>query len=184
VDHSSAFTPKSHALHGPCFSANIPLQVIKPPNFQSTKHMSDNFAKPQSVDQESGFSQSPSVSQAANDLRAAAGERAKEVAHETADQAKAMKSKALESAQQFRDAATERAQALKVTASEKATAIRQAAGEKATHLRTVADEQWHQTRDRAKDIHITTEDYIRENPTKCVLGALGIGFLIGLISRR
>ena len=45
--------------------------------------MSDNFAKPETLDPEAGFSQSPSVSQAANDLRAAAGERAKEVAHET-----------------------------------------------------------------------------------------------------
>lgn len=146
--------------------------------------MSENFANPKSLDPEAGFSQTPSVSQAANDLRAAAGERAKEVVHETTDQAKALKSKAVESAQQFRDVATEKAQALKATATEKATVLRQAAEEKATHLRSVADEQWHQTRDRAKDIHVTAEDYIRENPTKCVLGALGIGFLIGLISRR
>ena len=153
-------------------------------NIQTITTMSENFANPKSLDPESDFSQSPSVSQAANDLRAAAGERAREVAHETAEQAKALKSKAVDTAQQFRDAATEKALALKATATEKATAFRQVAEEKATHLRTVADEQWHQTRDRAKDIHLTAEDYIRENPTKCVLGALGVGFLIGLISRR
>lgn len=157
---------------------------IFPPNSHFITTMSENFANPKSIEPEAGFSQSPSVSQAANDLRAAAGERAKEVAHETSEQAKALKSKAIESAQQFRDVATEKAQALKATATEKATQFRQVAEDRATHLRTVADEQWHQTRDKAKDLHGTAEEYIRENPTKCVLGALGIGFLIGLISRR
>ena len=31
---------------------------------------------------------------------------------------------------------------------------------------------------------VAAEDYIRQNPTKCVLGALGLGVLIGLIVRR
>ena len=78
--------------------------------------MSDNFANPKSLDPEADFSQNPSVSQAAYELRAAAGERAKEVAHDTTEQAKAMKAKAIESAQQFRDAASEKAQALKASA--------------------------------------------------------------------
>ena len=37
---------------------------------------------------------------------------------------------------------------------------------------------------KAKELHVTAEDYIRQNPTKCVLSALGLGFLIGLIVRR
>lgn len=135
--------------------------------------MSDDFAKADSMDPKTGFSDSPSVSQAANDLRHAAGEKAKDFAQQTASQAKEVKEKAVHSAQQFRDTATEKAQALK----EVATA-------RATQIRTVADDQWHQTRDKAKELHVTAEDYVRQHPTKCVLSALGIGFLIGLIARR
>jgi ElaB/YqjD/DUF883 family membrane-anchored ribosome-binding protein len=37
---------------------------------------------------------------------------------------------------------------------------------------------------KAKELQVTAEDYIRQNPTKCVISALGLGFLIGLIVRR
>ncbi len=79
----------------------------------------------------------------------------------------------MESAQHFRDAATE-----------KATALKSAAAERAQHLKESATEQWQDTRVKAKELHVTAEDYIRQNPTKCVLSALGAGFLIGLIVRR
>jgi ElaB/YqjD/DUF883 family membrane-anchored ribosome-binding protein len=80
--------------------------------------------------------------------------------------------------------ATEKAQAFKSAAAEKADALKQVAGEKARVIRSAADEQWRDTRDKAKEIHVSAEDYIRQHPTKCVLGALGVGFLIGLIARR
>jgi len=135
--------------------------------------MSEDFAKAESLDPAVGFSDTPSVSQAANDLRQAAGEKAKEFASQTTEQAKAAKEKAVASAQQFRDVATE-----------KASALKEVATERATQIRGVADDQWHQTRDKAKELHITAEDYVRQNPTKTVLTALGVGFLIGLIARR
>jgi len=114
------------------------------------------------LDPEAGFTAAPSVSQAASDLRTAAGIKAKELIH-TAEV----------KANRFREAA-----------SAKANAFRSAASTKADQLKHVASEQWQNTRVKAKELHSTAEDYIRENPTKCVLGALGIGFLAGLIMRR
>lgn len=36
---------------------------------------------------------------------------------------------------------------------------------------------------KAHDIHVDSEAYVKENPTKAILIALGIGFLIGLLFR-
>jgi len=116
---------------------------------------------------------SPSVKQAAEDLRAAAGEKAREIAQSTTGQAKVLKERAVEKARQISRAASEKAEEWKSVA-----------GEKAQHFRESASERWYETRDKAHDIHVSAEDYIREHPTKCVLGALGIGFVIGLIVRR
>lgn len=147
--------------------------------------MSETFAtNAGSLDPEAGFTKSPSVGQAANDLRAAAGEKAKEIAHQATDQAKAIKERAVESAQHLREVATDKALAFKAAATEKAETLKQAATGKANEFRHSADEQWRETRIKAKELQITTEDYIRQHPTRCVAGALGLGFLIGLIARR
>jgi ElaB/YqjD/DUF883 family membrane-anchored ribosome-binding protein len=135
--------------------------------------MNNPFSTANTLDPEAAFTQTPSVSQAANDLRAAAGEKAREFVHTAEERAAALKDRAVESAQQFRDTATERACQLKATATEKAL-----------HFKESATEQWQDTRVKAKELHVTAEDYIRQNPTKCVLSALGAGFLIGLIVRR
>jgi ElaB/YqjD/DUF883 family membrane-anchored ribosome-binding protein len=133
-----------------------------------------------SLDPQSGFAPAPSVSQAAHDLRVAAEEKIKDLA----GQAGALKDKAFESATHLRDQATEKAREARALATEKAIALKTSATEKAAHFREVAQEQWTDTRARAREVHTSAEDYIREHPTKCVLGALGIGFLIGLIARR
>jgi ElaB/YqjD/DUF883 family membrane-anchored ribosome-binding protein len=73
---------------------------------------------------------------------------------------------------------------LRQAASEKARAFVQQAESKATELRSCANEQWHDSREKAQELHAQAEDYIRQNPTKCILGAIGVGFLIGLITRR
>jgi ElaB/YqjD/DUF883 family membrane-anchored ribosome-binding protein len=135
--------------------------------------MSNPISSPNSLDSDAGFSHSPSVAQAANELRAAAGEKARELVHTAEEKAAALKERALESANQFRE-----------TAAEKAAAFKSAATDKAVHLKESATEQWQDTRVKAKEFHVTAEDYIRQNPTKCVLSALGAGFLIGLIVRR
>jgi ElaB/YqjD/DUF883 family membrane-anchored ribosome-binding protein len=124
--------------------------------------MSNPFSTSPSLDPEAGFTQTPSIGQAANDLRTAAGEKARELVQTAESKATELKERAIESAQQFRETATQ----------------------KATALKTSATEQWDDTRVRAKELHVTAEDYIRQNPTKCVLSALGLGFLVGLIARR
>lgn len=138
--------------------------------------MSNPFATPENLDPEAGFTQAsanPSVAQAANDLRHAAGEKAREFVHTAEHKAQELKERALEGAQQFRSVATE-----------KATAFKAAAADKAHHLKETATGQWEDTRVKAKELHVTAEDYIRQNPTKCVLSALGVGFLVGLLVRR
>jgi len=129
---------------------------------QPINAMSNPITSTDHLDPEAGFTSTPSVTQAANDLRSAATDKAKELIH-TAEA----------KASQFRQIATEKASAFKVAASEQAS-----------HLKENATEQWDHTRVRAREVHATTEDYIREHPTRCVLGALGIGFLAGLIMRR
>lgn len=46
------------------------------------------------------------------------------------------------------------------------------------------NEGWDHTCAKAKDLHKTGENYVRENPTGTVLGALGVGVLLGLILGR
>lgn len=135
--------------------------------------MSNSFSTPESLDPEAGFTKTPSIAQAANDLRTAAGEKAKEFVQTAENKASVFKERATESAHQFRE-----------TATEKATALKSAATERAQHIKESATEQWQDTRVKAKELHVTAEDYIRQNPTKCVVSALGLGFLVGLIVRR
>jgi len=47
-----------------------------------------------------------------------------------------------------------------------------------------AEQAWGDARDRARTLQDDGEQYVRENPTKAVFTALGIGFVLGLIFRR
>lgn len=47
--------------------------------------------------------------------------------------------------------------------------------------RAKAKEGWDVTRTKAKDLHKAGEEYVKENPTTSVLGALGVGMLLGLL---
>lgn len=126
--------------------------------------MNENqFSSPQAA------GNAPSVSDAASDLRAAAGDFASTTGAQAA---------------KLKDRAVDAAQALKSNATEKADHYKAVATEKAQKAKETAQHQWDETRVKAKEIHVTAEDYIRQNPTKAVLGALGVGFLIGLIARN
>ena len=47
-----------------------------------------------------------------------------------------------------------------------------------------AEQAWGDAKDRARTLQEDGEQYVRENPTKAVFTALGIGFVLGLIFRR
>ena len=73
--------------------------------------------------------------------------------------------------------------------------LRDAAGAIAGEYRGKAEQAWDDARGKAEDawgdakvrvrsFQEETEQYVRENPTKAVFTALGIGFVLGLIFRR
>lgn len=43
------------------------------------------------------------------------------------------------------------------------------------------NEGWDVTCDKAKELHKAGEAYVKENPTGTILGALGVGFVLGLL---
>lgn len=47
-----------------------------------------------------------------------------------------------------------------------------------------AEKSWNETKTRVRTWQEEGEDYVRENPTKAVFAALGIGFLLGLMVRH
>ena len=47
-----------------------------------------------------------------------------------------------------------------------------------------AEQAWGDATSRARTFQEDAEEYVRDNPTKAVFTALGIGFVLGLIFRR
>ncbi len=43
------------------------------------------------------------------------------------------------------------------------------------------NEGWNATCARAKDLHEAGEEYVKSNPTGCILGAVGVGLILGLL---
>jgi ElaB/YqjD/DUF883 family membrane-anchored ribosome-binding protein len=62
--------------------------------------------------------------------------------------------------------------------------LRTAATDIAGQYRGKAEEAWGQAQDRVRTFQEDGEAYVRENPTKAVFTALGIGFVLGIIFRR
>lgn len=104
--------------------------------------------------------------------------------HTAAEKARATAKDVQNKATQLKNAATEKAQQLRTFAGDKASTIRDEASHKAQQVKQVACEKYEQSKAKAKDAHSSSEEYIREHPTKCVLGAFGVGLLIGLLARR
>lgn len=117
------------------------------------------------------------VNQAASDLRGHSSEAISDFAATQAQTVKSaagdVKSAAMESANYAKDVAVEKAQNFRAYAGDKASAIKQEAGVKIK-----------QGAAKAKEIHVTAEDYVRDHPTKSILSAVGVGVIIGLIMRR
>ena len=62
--------------------------------------------------------------------------------------------------------------------------LKSAAGAIAGEYRGKAEQAWGDATERARTFQEDAEQYVRENPTKAVFTALGIGFVLGLIFRR
>jgi len=62
--------------------------------------------------------------------------------------------------------------------------LRSAAGAVAEEYRGRAEEVWQDASDRVRSFQDDAEQYVRDNPTKAIFTALGVGFVLGLIFRR
>ena len=62
--------------------------------------------------------------------------------------------------------------------------LHSAAGAMTDEYRGRAEGIWDDTRRRVRSFQDDSEQYVRENPTKAVLTALGVGFVLALIFRR
>jgi ElaB/YqjD/DUF883 family membrane-anchored ribosome-binding protein len=62
--------------------------------------------------------------------------------------------------------------------------LKSAAGATAVKYRGKVEQTWDDARDRVRMFQEDANQYVRENPTKTVFTALGIGFVLGLIFRR
>ena len=96
----------------------------------------------------------------AAELSKAAAEKARIAAQGVQNKATLLKNAAADKAQQF-----------KGYAGEKAVALKEGASAKAQHVKIAAGEKYEQSKAKAQDLHQSSEEYIRQNPTKCVLGA-------------
>lgn len=62
--------------------------------------------------------------------------------------------------------------------------LRTAATDLAGEYRGKAEQAWGDATDRARTFQEDGEQYVRDNPTKAVFTALGIGFVLGMIFRK
>jgi ElaB/YqjD/DUF883 family membrane-anchored ribosome-binding protein len=62
--------------------------------------------------------------------------------------------------------------------------LRSAAGAMAGEYLGQAEGVWHDALHRVRSFQDDSEQYVRENPTKAVFTALGVGFVLGFIFRR
>ena len=69
-------------------------------------------------------------------------------------------------------------------AEQKAEELRRTAESKAREFRGAAETAWSDAQSKAKTWQTEREAYIRENPTKAIFIALGLGFLLGLMFRK
>jgi ElaB/YqjD/DUF883 family membrane-anchored ribosome-binding protein len=62
--------------------------------------------------------------------------------------------------------------------------LKSAATSVASDYRDRAEQAWDDARGRARTLQEDGEQYVRENPMKAVMTALGIGFVLGIVFRR
>jgi ElaB/YqjD/DUF883 family membrane-anchored ribosome-binding protein len=86
--------------------------------------------------------------------------------------------------QSSKDHARKAAEDLKSAAGAFADEYRGKAEQAWGEYRGKAEQAWGDASSRVRTFQEDAEQYVRENPTKAVFTALGIGFVLGLIFRR
>jgi ElaB/YqjD/DUF883 family membrane-anchored ribosome-binding protein len=81
-------------------------------------------------------------------------------------------------------AGTDKIESSKTHARKAAEDLRTAATDIAGEYRGKAEQAWGDAQDRVRTFQEDGEQYVRDNPTKAVFTALGIGFVLGIIFRR
>lgn len=89
-----------------------------------------------------------------------------------------------EAAGNFKEAASAKVEDLRQAAGQKADELREAAQSKAQELRGAAESAWSDASSQAKSWQAQGEAFVRDNPSKAVLIALGVGLLLGLLLRK
>jgi len=100
------------------------------------------------------------------------------------DKFESSKMHARKAAEDLRDAAEAVAGEYKGKAEQAWNDARGKAGKAWTDARGRAEDAWGDARTRARTFQDDAEQYVRENPTKAIFTALGVGFVLGLILRR
>ncbi|MBV9618617.1 MAG: DUF883 family protein [Verrucomicrobia bacterium] len=59
-----------------------------------------------------------------------------------------------------------------------------ATGEIVKEYREKAEQTWDDAKDRVQTFRKDADQYVRENPTKAIFTALGVGVVLGLLFRR
>ena len=80
-----------------------------------------------------------------------------------------------------KDLAAGAADEIRDAAARKAGELKDAAAEKGAQLKEAAFEQLGSSREKFEELRLEGERYVRDNPGKSVLIALGLGFIIGRI---
>ena len=86
--------------------------------------------------------------------------------------------------QSAREHVRQAADELRAATAAKAQQFRDAAEGRAQQVRGMAESGWEDAKVKAQDFVAETEEYVRSNPTKSILTALGVGFVLGLLFRR
>ena len=84
----------------------------------------------------------------------------------------------------IKEAVSAKVEDIRQAAADKTDELRAAAHGKVQEVRGVAESAWSDARSQAKTWQVEGETYIRDNPTKAVFTALGVGFVLGLLLRK
>jgi len=89
-----------------------------------------------------------------------------------------------DAASDLKEAASAKVEDFRQAAGQKATELREAVQNKSQELRGAAESAWSDASSQAKSWQAEGEAFVRDNPSKAVLIALGVGLLFGLLLRK